>query len=252
MASVICSFVCNIQEDLILVNFSPTAYAGTANETTKVEVASAESNSSDKENNGCDCTDIANTDIPGGSRRNSSLELERLLLRARQLPCNSRLCHHRVDSGFFDVNLEQIDPARRNSIESQKRPLANNFNFNASQESSPVKFSVSIEENEKNSIVAPSVLKDARYRLLPRSHFCKSISTPTFQTSELSFIEDHGIHPVSTFAKLSSFQESPMEHSKSSKVSNSPYMSPLKASSEFLQGLCPVYMLVGCLDMLGV
>lgn len=49
---------------------------------------------------------------------------------------------------------------------------------------------------------------------------------------------------LSTYAKLRQFASSPLENSKNGRIAKSPYMSPLLASDEVLQQLCPVHLIV--------
>jgi len=55
---------------------------------------------------------------------------------------------------------------------------------------------------------------------------------------------DAELRYLSMYAKLRQFANSPLENSKKGRIAKSPYMSPLLASDEMLQQLCPVHLIV--------
>lgn len=55
---------------------------------------------------------------------------------------------------------------------------------------------------------------------------------------------DAELRYLSMYAKLRLFANSPLENSKKGRIAKSPYMSPLLASDEMLQQLCPVHLMV--------
>jgi len=55
---------------------------------------------------------------------------------------------------------------------------------------------------------------------------------------------DSELRYLSTYAKLQRFTSSPLENSKNGQIAKSPFMSPLLASDEMLQQLCPVHLIV--------
>ena len=55
---------------------------------------------------------------------------------------------------------------------------------------------------------------------------------------------DAELRYLSMYAKVQQFASSPLENSKNGCIAKSPYMSPLLASDEMLQQLCPVHLIV--------
>jgi len=55
---------------------------------------------------------------------------------------------------------------------------------------------------------------------------------------------DSELRYLSTYAKLRRFASSPLENSKRGQIAKSPFMSPLLASDDMLQQLCPVHLIV--------
>lgn len=55
---------------------------------------------------------------------------------------------------------------------------------------------------------------------------------------------DAELRYLSMYAKLRQFASSPLENSKNSRIAKSPYMSPLLASDEMIQQLCPIHLIV--------
>lgn len=61
---------------------------------------------------------------------------------------------------------------------------------------------------------------------------------------------DAELRYLSMYAKLRQFESSPLENSKNGRIAKSPYMSPLLASDEILQQLCPVHLMVNVLGFI--
>lgn len=88
----------------------------------------------------------------------------------------------------------------------------------------------------------------------------KSTSSPTFVTpvetpssilsfvsagsSPLSCFASNGAFFTPTYAKMRHFAQSPVRQFKPLLVDRNPFMSPLYASDDYLQSLCPVYLVV--------
>ena len=86
------------------------------------------------------------------------------------------------------------------------------------------------------------------------SHKCssmfKSCSMPQICCQPLPVTQvdvtslDSELRYLSTYAKLQQYSSSPLENSKTGRIARSPYMSPLLASDEMLQHMCPVHLIV--------
>jgi len=86
------------------------------------------------------------------------------------------------------------------------------------------------------------------------THKCSSIfrscsmpqmcSHPPAVTNIDSRSLDAELRYLAMYAKVRQFASSPLENSKNGRIAKSPYMSPLLASDELLQQLCPVHLMV--------